>query len=220
MHAVMRRKAPLHLHARAALTAGLSTLVPIPFADDWVAERARSNLIEELLKHHGRRASPKDFSALHEDVSSWLTLPFRLLGKLVLLPLRTVTIVLGVRSVTLMVAHTLELGRTLDRWLAEGRFGDALDPDERVRQTKAARKAFEEAFEGTDRRVLRHALAHALRFARKQKARIEQGLAPVGLERAVDDVESALSDPELKPLFDAFDEKVDAALARHLDKQR
>lgn len=141
--------------ARAAVLTGASTFVPIPFLDDVVLTRARKALVASLLQHHGRTYDVADVAPLYEDPSgSWLALPFKIAGKLVLVPvrmaLRTVFVVFQVRAVALEVGKTLLLGATIDRLLAAG----DLDGPPRTADAAAIRAAFEATFAGVDRRAV------------------------------------------------------------------
>ena len=226
MDDVNARKLPLHLHARAALFTVLSTLVPVPFADDWLLERARRDLVASLLKRHERRSPVEDFAPLYEDKTHWLALPFVLAGKLLLVPVRALvrsaTVVLAVRGVTLAVAHTLELGRTLDRLFARGTFSDDDTPQERERQAMVAREAFEEAFKATDVRLLSHALSKALMFARQQGIRFGVVRKPdeAAMQRAIDDVAGALHAPEVQGFYAELDRRFDEGFAERMARRR
>ncbi len=157
--------------ARAAVLTGASTFVPVPFLDDVVLTRARRSLTASLLQHHGRAYDVLDVAPLYEDPSgSWLALPFKIAGKLVLLPvrlaLRTVFVVFQVRAVALEVGKTLLLGATIDRLLADGAL-TGTTAEARKAEALAIRAAFEATFAGVDRRAVVDAGKRVLKAAKR-----------------------------------------------------
>ncbi len=176
------------LHARAALLTGLALLVPVPFLDDWLAERARRDLVGALLARHGRAPDAVTRArALWADpggcLSGCLGLPLRLLLAPIKKLLKTLFFVLALRSAAMAIGRTLALGRTVERCLAAGRLAGgpapAAPPDPLAREAARVRLAFDRAFAGTDRHALRQALVLALRGVRGLPA------AAAGLARAL-----------------------------------
>lgn len=205
--------------ARAALFTGVASFVPIPFADEWVLVRARREMTAGLLRARGRTYAVDEVAPLYDEpAGSWLTLPFRLAGKLVLVPvraaLRTVFVVIAVRSVALQVGKTLVLGATIDRLLADGKLATP-SRDEALR----VRAAFEATYAGSDVRVVKDAAAAAVRAVRKKPAATKEAVASALVNDgdapadAQDEVAHVLQEPQVRGFLADFARRFDAALA-------
>jgi uncharacterized protein (DUF697 family) len=205
--------------ARAALFTGVSTLVPIPFADEWVLVRARKDMTAALLRARGRTYAVEDVAPLYEEPSgSWLLLPFRLAGKLVLVPvrmaLRTVFFVFAARAVALQVGKTLVLGATIDRLLGQGML--ATPSHDEARRVRAA---FEATYAGSDVRALKDAVAAALRTIKGKPSTTKESVAAALVRSepapadAQSEVEHVLDEPAVQGFLAEFARRFDAALA-------
>lgn len=208
--------------ARAALLTGASTFVPIPFADEWVLVKARRDMMAALLRRADRSYAVDHVKPLYDEPSgSLLLLPFRLAGKLVLVPvrkaLRAVFVVFAVRAAALQVGKTLALGAVVERLLARGLLRD--EPSARA-QAKAIRAAFEEAFAGSDVRALQDAAKKAVELVRRKPKATRESVAQalVGdAEPAPDaqgEVEHVLKEPQVQGFLDDLTRRVVEGLAR------
>lgn len=233
---------PRILSEGAALT-GLALLVPVPFLDEWLAERARARLVATLLARRGRTAGAKRVAPVWVNdggcLSGCLLFPL----KLVLWPLKklfsTLFFVLALRSSALAVGRTLALGRAVDRALERGRLADAPAPapgapDPLLADARRVRLAIDRAFAGSDWLALRHALEASLRgvtgLAAGAAGLVRRALgkpAPAAtladpglpaadrglLERVTAAIGAAFEDPAAKAAVAEFDRRFDAALA-------
>lgn len=204
----------------AALT-GLALLVPVPFLDEWLAERARARLVATLLVRRGRTSAAQRVGPLWANdggcLSGCLLFPL----KLVLWPLKklftTIFFVLALRSSALAVGRTLALGRAVDRALERGRLADAPAPaagapDPLVADARRVRLAIDRAFAGSDWLALRHALEASLRGV-KGLAAGAAGLVRRALGRAEPATPGAdLADPGLPAADRGLLERVTAAI--------
>lgn len=233
---------PRILAEGAALT-GLALLVPLPFLDEWLAERARARLVTTLLARRGRTSQADRVAPLWTSdggcLSGCLLFPF----KLVLWPLKklfkTIFFVLALRSSALAVGRTLALGRAVDRALERGRLPDGPAPgpglpDPLAADARRVRLAIDRAFAGSDWVALRHALEASLRGVKGLAAGAaalarralggagptaplaDPGLPPAErglLDRVTDAIQAAFQDPAAKAAVAEFDRRFDAALA-------
>lgn len=240
--------APDRIVTQAALLAGLCRLVPIPFLDDFLLTRALAHLVGSLLAHHEHPASTAHARPLYDEPGGCLsrtvwflvTLPFRLVFKLIAKLFKTIFFFLALREAALQIGRAALLGRTVDRALREGRLpaptGPA-GPSEPCWEASARlRAAFDQAFAGSDWHLLQHVVLGVLRGAKGllglglDVARRLTGKAGASPDRTADQdvqalnaddraqvegltgaLQSALDQPEVGSFLDAFDHRLEAA---------
>src|SRR5688500_7332561 len=221
-------QATRHVIARAAVICGAASLIPVPFVDEIIAERARRDMVEALLVSRGRTRPARELAALWEDqggcLSGCLLLPLRLLVKLILIPikklLRSIFFIFALRALALEVAHALHLGRAIERCLDRGLLGDELSAEQAREQAARVRVAFESSFRGVDVAALKHSLAAAFAGLRgmwgrlRKAARKEDPAAadPGAVEGTTEKVEEVVAAQERDGYFQEFDRKFDRAL--------
>ncbi len=141
--------------ARSALFAGLCLLVPVPFLDEILAERARRHMLSSLLALHGSSTPPRQLKPLWAGLArGCFGGVLGLVGKLLIWPikklLRTVFFFLAARAAAMEISRCYLLGHSVDRLLREGRLAG---PRAEQQAIEAAR-AFETAFRHVDRRFV------------------------------------------------------------------
>ena len=170
--------------------------VPVPVVDNWVASFARRQIVQMLLRRHGRRCATGDLAAVYDDGSIW-GLPWRMVKNVVMFPvkklLRPLLPVLLARDLGLAVGRTIALAHVVDRQLRLGMFRDDDSKKERRAQAQRLRAAFDASFKGIDQRALRQAVGSVM-------ARVRPSTAPQS------------ESPEMQSLLSALD----AAIDRHL----
>jgi hypothetical protein len=213
-----------HQIARAAVLCGAASLIPVPFVDDLVAERARRDMLAALLASRGRKRAAKELPALWEDQGGCLSGCLMLPIKILLIPikklLRSIFFVFAVRALALEVAHALHLGRAIERCLDRGLLGDELLPEQAREQAARVRVAFESAFRGVDLAVLKHSLAAAFTGLRGIWSRLRRGARTehpeaadaAAVEGTTEKVEEVVAAQEREGYFQEFDQKFDRAL--------
>jgi hypothetical protein len=184
-----------HRVARAAAIHGAASLLPIPLLDEWIAARARRDVVEAVLREEGRARPVQELAPLYEDQGTFLQGCLMLPVKLILIPikkiLRTIFFVLAIRAVSLEVAYVLHFARAIERCLERGLFPDDQPLPVVREQAGRVRVAFERSFAGVDLLALRHALGWIVRPRR---------------------VEQVLEEKQRQGYFDAFDARFDRAL--------
>lgn len=228
---------------RAAVLAGLCRFVPVPFLDDVLLRRVDRHLVASLLEAHGRAHPVEAIRPLYDEGgccllgAAWflLTLPLRLVWKLVAKLLKAVFFVLALRAAALEAGRAYLLGRALDRCLRDGRLplpvGPAGPGEPAWEAAARLRVAFDQAFAGADRDALRHAFAGALAGVKALGLRgggalrrlfVRERLEPspadaagegaaegAKLDQLVDDARGALARPDVSAFVRAFDERFD-----------
>jgi hypothetical protein len=228
-------KDPGLILARSALFAGLCLLVPVPFLDEILAQRARRHMVSSLLAWHGSATSPSELKLLWAGPSAGcLRGALGLLGKLLIWPikklLRTVFFFLAARVAAMEVSRCYLLGRTVDRLLRAGRFAG---PQVQQEATAAAR-AFETAFRHLDRRfvamagsqliaALKGVGAGTIRAVRDLMKRVPESqtqpeIAALPAEEQaevrslLERFQAILTRPEVQEFVEDFDRRFDTAL--------
>jgi len=224
----------LTLRVVCGLLASSARLVPVPFLDDLLREKAIHLVVSRTLKAHGRGYSSKRVAPLYSDQRGWLRgcLLFAIFFpiKLILFPIKKViTWVLAAKHVAVDLAESLLLGRALDRMLSEGRLAEGSDA--LGGEAQLLRTAFDNAVAGTDmtlmRSVLREAVASvsglpraALSALRRLRQKGDDADPTEGLSAAdrgkVDEgargIRRALETPKMRVVLDAFDARFDENL--------
>lgn len=230
--------AGLKLRLTCGLLASAARLVPIPFLDDLLHEKALHLMVSRTLKAHGRSYRSKLVAPLYGDPHGCLhgCLMFGLLlpVKIVIYPIRKiVAYVMAAKYLAKDLSEAVLLGRVLDELLGEGRLPDGAEPAALGAEADRIRRAFDNAVQGTDMKILRGVLAtavrsvaglpraalHALRGLRKKSAEDADPTAGLSesdrakVEEGADRVQSALSTPEMQAFLEAFDARFRSNLA-------
>jgi hypothetical protein len=151
---------------RGAVFVGLCRLIPIPFLDDYLAEKALAHMVGSIFRRHER---PVDSSGqawrLYGEAFSCLgtiwwvvTLPVRLVVKLLKKLFRTIFLFLAIREAALALGRTVLLGYVVHRRLLAGGFPGEASGEEMDAEAGTVRRAFDRAFQGSDRRLVSHGL--------------------------------------------------------------
>jgi hypothetical protein len=230
-------QAALELRVICGLLATAARLVPIPFLDDILRERATQLLVSRTLKAHGRKYASMFVAPLYGDdrgcaegcLIALVIWPI----KLILYPFRKViTWILAAKNLATDVTEAVLLGRTLQRCLEAGRLaGDSDTPALRA-EAALIKKAFRNASAGTDLGFMRGVLGAALRSVsglpgaalralRKMRKKGDDGDPNVKLEGAerekledgANKVAAALDTPEMRAYLEKFDAKFDENMA-------
>lgn len=224
----------LTLRFVCGLLASSARLVPVPFLDDVLREKAIQLMVSRTLKAHGRTYSSKHVAPLYADPRGCLQgcLLFAILFpvKLVLFPIKKVIMwVLAAKYLAVDLSESVLLGRALDRMLVEGRL--ASDGEALRREALLLRSAFDNAVAGTDMTLLRSVLREtvgsvsglpraALGALRRLRTKGDDADPTAGLSRAdqekVDEgargIRRALETPKMREVLDAFDARFDENL--------
>ncbi|MCA9607300.1 MAG: hypothetical protein KC619_16960 [Myxococcales bacterium] len=219
----------LTLRLVCGLLASAARLVPIPFLDDLLRERALQLMVSRTLKAHGRTYGSAKVGPLYGDTRGCVEgcaifvvlLPVRLL----LFPFRKILVwIMAVKNIARDLSEAVLLGRALDATLSRGRLPEAAAEGALHEEALRVRRAFENALRGTDLTLLSSALRGALRSVsglpraavaalRRLREKPDDADPTEGLsseqKRAVDEgtskVRSALETPEITAMLERFD---------------
>lgn len=227
----------LTLRLVCGLLASAARLVPFPFVDDLLRERALQLMVSRTLRARGRTYGSAKVSPLYggsrgcvEGCAVFvLLLPFRLL----LFPFRKILVwVMAVKHIATDLSEAVLLGRALDRALADGRLPEGAEEGLLREDALRVRRAFENALSGADTTLLAGALRGALRSVsglpraavaalRKLRKTPDEADPTEGLSgeqrRAVDEgtsrVRAVLDTPEIAAMLARFDDRFAENLA-------
>lgn len=158
----------MQLRLVCGLLASAARLVPVPFLDDVLREKALQLMVSRTLKRHARTYGSNAVSPLYGDengclhgcMMGLLLLPVRVL----LFPVRKfLAWVMAVKNVARDLSEAVLLGRTLDRILDANRLPTDATEELLYADAVRVRLAFSNATAGTDLTLLRGALTTALR---------------------------------------------------------
>jgi hypothetical protein len=221
----------MQLRLVCGLLASAARLVPVPFLDDLLREKALHLMVSRTIKAHGRTYRSSSVAPLYGDERGCLhgCLMFLVLLpiKLILYPFRKIlTYVLAAKHLAADLSEAILLGRVLDRSLEDGRLANGSDPAALRAEAEKIRAAFANALAGTDLKLLRgvvttalrsvsglpRAAFHAVRKLRKRDVEADptEGLSSedrAKVEAGARKVESALETPEVRAYLERFDER-------------
>ncbi len=234
--------AAMQLRLICGLLASAARLVPVPFLDDLLREKALQLMVSRTLKAHGRTYRSASVAPLYGDENGCLhgcsmfilLLPL----ELIIFPFRKF---FGWLMTAKNLAHDLSdavlLGRALDRVLDAGRLPMGATTADLHADAERIRRAFSHAIAGTDTTLLRGVLTAALRSVsglpraalhalrglrtRSEDADPTEGLSSADKEKVetgVRRVLSALETPEVRAFLERFDRTFDEDL-RILDER-
>lgn len=158
-------KQNLFILSRSALLRGLCYLIPVPFLDDFVAQRVLKHMVASLLKAHGRDYAPKRVSVFYEGESKGcFAMAWDFAWGLIIKPIKklfkTIFFVLAIRDVAVGIGSTLFLGRCLNRSLNNNLLNNtqstkAKNESETLEAEAAViYAAFQKSYEGSDKKVI------------------------------------------------------------------
>ena len=158
-------KQNLFILSRSALLRGLCYLIPVPFLDDFIAQRVLKNMVTSLLNDHGRSFPDKRVAVLYEGESKGcLAKIWSFAVGLIIKPLKklfkTFFFVLAIRDVALGIGSTLFLGRCLNRSLNQQALGNEdaskaeADPTSLEAQSLQIFQAYKTSYKGSDKKVI------------------------------------------------------------------
>jgi hypothetical protein len=234
--------AAMQLRLVCGLLASAARLVPVPFLDDVLREKALQLMVSRALRERGRTYGSKAVAPLYADeggcFQGCLMFFVMLPVKLILFPVRTILAIgMSVKNLARDLSEAVLLGRVLDRVLAADRLPMGAPPEALHADAARIRLAFSSATAGTDLTLLRGVLATALRSvsglpsaalraARGLRARPEGADPTAGLssedkatvEKGASRVLSALETPEMRAFLERYDRTFDENL-RLLDER-
>jgi hypothetical protein len=222
----------LHQWIAAGIISAAARFIPVPFVDDIVRGQCRRFVVSRTLSSHNDPVSIDELKPYYGKSGGCLTGCAAAVAKaplkLLLFPIRKVMAVMtSVRGVPLEILRMVLLGRTLDRYLREGKITTAATATHDV--AARMRAAFNEAFARMDFHVVRATVGDALRGASGWKAAAVASAKQLGDRQAAPDadletdpqleagasrVAEVLSRPETLELFAEFDRRFDDAFDR------
>lgn len=218
----------------AGIISSSARFIPIPFLDDLIQSRCRKFAVKAALDAHQVDLELSSLKPYYGDSSGCLAGCLGLILKipitLVLFPFRKIiTVLTSVRGVPLEVMRVYLLGRTLDRYLCDGRFGQAensLLVDDREYATRL-RTAFDRSFSRMDMHVMLAAMKDATGGFTELRSSAMIGLKSV-LDRRRESagewvaesevkaeatrIQESFSQAEMVILFEKFDGRLDSAM--------
>ncbi|MFK7991035.1 MAG: hypothetical protein AB8I08_33755 [Sandaracinaceae bacterium] len=228
----------LRIRLVCGLLASAARLVPVPFLDDFLREKAGHVLVSQTLQAHGRTYRSKEVAPLYTD--SMGCLHGCLLGavtgvfKLITYPVKKfVVYVMAAKWLARDLAEAVLLGRAMDRALSAGQLRDDGDKAARHMEADRLRKAFDNAVAGTDMKLLRtvidgtvvsigglpRAAFAALKGLRRQDADAvtdpSEGLSAANeakVAEGTDRLAAALDTEDMRAFLQAFDQRLDENL--------
>lgn len=218
----------------AGIISASARFIPIPFLDEIVQNRCRRYTVKTTVETH---ALGLDLSTLEPYYTAsagyfvgCLGMFLRLPLKLLLFPFRKIiAVATSFRSVPLEIMRTYLLGRTLDRYLSNGSFGqreNSLRIDDLAYAVRM-RSAFEQSFARMDMHVLLSAMQDATCGFRELMAAAFVGLksiferenksaktfvAETKVKAEASKVQQSFSRAEMVALFEKFDLRFDSAM--------
>jgi len=221
-----------HQWVVAGLISASARFVPLPFVDDLIRVQCRRFVVSRTLASHRTPLALNDFQSYYTTGSGCLAgcaaVAVQMPLKLLFFPIRKLmAVVTSIRGVPLDVLQVVLLGRTLDRFLREGKIPHASEPTPATAARMGA--AFSEAFVRMDFRVVRAAVSDALASVNgwraaataeakqlaKDPAMTTEQLEPASpVDTGATRVQEVLSRPETLELFAQFDRRVDEAFER------
>lgn len=212
--------------SRSAILTGIAGFIPVPFLDDYAAERVRQHMVVSLLKRQGL-SHANYLRPLYRESISCIGSVFQFVRSLIVKPVRklfrTLFFFLAIRSVTLQMARVYLLGRAIDLCLQN----NSIQSEKDVLRFSPA---FAKTFEGTDRKFFTHLLEQTgrglapfqkgarevMRRIFREKRKAEEKGAPDSQQFAkLTDEEQARLDAEAERLAETLkQEEVAGFLAR------
>lgn len=213
--------------------------VPVPLLDDAIRLRATQVAVVRTLRASGRSYPSRQVAPLYEgaDTGGVFREAMRYVRsvprRVILFPVRKYVAIFGaVRGVPTDVMQVLLLSRAVHLSLAQGRLPDDAMHDEREKDARRVRRAYDEALKGMDLRLLTAAIGDglsqgrkltpaAVKFARRTFSKPEDEkvtdseLKPDGeVGEGAERVEEALNRPEIQVILERFDQEFARALER------
>ena len=219
----------LTLRLVCGLLASVARMVPVPFLDDILRERALQLMVSRTLKAHGRMYSSSKVTPLWGDsrgcAEGCLVFVLTLPVKLLLFPLRKITVwIMAVKYIATDLSEAVLLGRALDHTLSRGQLPAAAEDGLLHEDAARIRLAFDNALKGTDMKLLKSALFAALRsvkglpsaaLAALRKLRKQEDTDPTAglsgaqketVEKGTSAIRAVLESEEIAPMLERFDQ--------------
>jgi hypothetical protein len=222
----------VHQWIVAGLISASARFIPLPFVDDLVRVQCRRFVVSRTLSAHRATVTLEELKPYYNVGSGCLAgcaaVAVQVPLKLLFFPIRKLlAVVTSIRGVPLDVLQVVLLGRTLDRYLRDGKIPHATEPTAATAARLGA--AFNEAFVRMDFHVVRAAVSDALasvsgwRAAATAEAKqlvkepaltAEPIEPPPQVDTGAARVQEVLTRPETLELFAQFDRRVDEAFER------
>lgn len=218
----------------AGIISASARFIPIPFLEEVVQKRCRQFTVKTTLESH---AIDLDLSTLEPYYSNpsgclagCLGMMLSLPVKLLLFPFRKIIAVLtSFRAVPLEIMRIYLLGRTLDRYLSDGSFGQAENSLRIDDSAYAARMrcAFEQSFARMDMHIVLSAMQDAtgglrqlmtaafvgLKYVFERNNKLANALvAEPTVKAEASQIQQLFSRAEMIAVFDKFDLRFDNAM--------
>ena len=229
----------LRLGLTCGLLASAARLVPVPFLDDLLREKALQILVSRTLQAQGRSYPSKEVAPLYGDPTGCLqgcfVGAFTVLLKLALFPIKKFLIwVMAAKWLARDLSEALLLGRVLERVLGSGQLSAEAEIGPRREEATRIRRAFDNALAGTDMVLLRGTLVGAARSVsglpraamaavRKLRGRSEDSSADptdglnvrqqATMDEGTKKLTAALESDDMVAFLAAFDARFDENLA-------
>lgn len=205
------------------LAASAARLVPVPFLDDFLREKAFHLMVSRALKEHGRTYGSGKVSPLYGDphgcMHGCLTWAILFPIKLLLFPFRKFLVwVMALKYIAQDASEAVLLGRMLERSFEAGRLAMGAEAGPLEAEALLLRQALDNASQGTDMRVIRAALRRGLSHlhgARKaafralRRVRASERGASAGADEGSSGLAAVLATPELRAFMEEFDARFD-----------
>lgn len=158
-------KQNLFILSRSALLRGLCYLIPIPFLDDFVAQRVLKHMVSSLLSSHEREFTPERVAVFYEGESKGcFAMAWDIAWGLIIKPIKklfkTIFFVLAIRDMALGIGSTLFLGRCVNRSLNKQRLNngqsakDKKESDSLESEAALIYAAYQASYAGSDKKVI------------------------------------------------------------------
>lgn len=216
----------------AGLISASARFVPLPLVDDLIRVQCRRFVVARTLSAHQAGLALEELKPYYAAGSGCLVgcmaAAVQVPLKLLFFPVRKLlAVATSIRGVPLDVLQVVLLGRTLDRYLREGRLPN--DSESAAATAGRLRAAFNEAFVRMDFHVVRAAVSDALstvsgwraaataeakQLAKEPVLTAEPIEPPPQVDTGAARVQEVLSRPETLELFAQFDRRVDEAFER------
>ena len=218
----------------AGIISASARFIPIPFLDEIVQNRCRRYAVKTAIESHPVELQLSSLEPYYSNSSGCFTgclgMTLKLPIKLLLFPLRKIiALVTSVRGVPLEIMRVYLLGRTLDRYLSNGRLGQSENSLRIDDKAYAARmgSAFEQSFSRMDMHVVLAAMKDATGgftelgaaavvgfksvFDRSNKS-ARAFVAEPEVKAEVFRIQASFSQAEMLALFEKFDRRFDDSL--------
>jgi hypothetical protein len=213
----------------AGIISASARFIPIPFLDEIVQNRCRRYAVKTAIDSHTVDLQLSSLKPYYSNPSGCFTgclgMMLKMPIKLLLFPFRKIILVVtSVRGVPLEIMRVYLLGRTLDRYLSDGRLGQSENSLRIDDKAYAARmgSAFEQSFSRMDMHVVLAAMKDATGGFTELGSAALVGLKSV-FDRSNKSARAFVAEPEVKAeasrIQESFSQAEMVALFEHFDRR-